>query len=66
MSHNLSIFYSRKPQDGGVVNVRNLTVRERLLRMILGKPQKLTIIVPGGSVEAVDITEIGGAGHEAL
>lgn len=66
MSHSLSIAFSQKPKDGGVVSVQNLTVRERLLRLLLENPQKLTIIVPGNTVESVGITEIGGDGRETV
>lgn len=58
MSHNVSIYYSKHPRDGGVVNVRKVTIREKLLRLLLGRRQKLTIIVPGDSVESVDIEEM--------
>ena len=38
---------------------RRLTVRERLLRILLGSPVKLTVIVPGDSVDEVAIFEKG-------
>ena len=37
--------------------MRNITVRERILRMLLGDPQKLTIIIPGNTVETVAVRE---------
>lgn len=58
MNHNVSITYSKHPRDGGVVNIRKVTIREKLLRLLLGRRQKLTIIVPGDSVESVDIEEM--------
>lgn len=58
MTHKLKISVSKKPQTGGLVCVRNVTVREKVLRWLLGTPQKLTIIVPGNSVQSVDISEI--------
>lgn len=62
MKQHLTVSFSRKPKPGGIVNVRNVTVRERILRLLLGDPQKLTIIVPGNTVETVAIreTEEGG------
>lgn len=62
MRHNLSISFSKKPRDGGVVSVRNLTIRERLLRFLLGEPRKLTIIVPGDSVDTVAVSEVAEGG----
>lgn len=47
MQHTLRISVSRKPQSGGVVAIRNVSVRERLLRFLLGEKRKLTILVPG-------------------
>lgn len=62
MRHKVSISFSQKPRDGGVVSVRNLTVRERLLRFVLGEPRKLTIIVPGNSVDTVAVSEVAEGG----
>ena len=58
MNHNVFITYFKHPKDGGIVNVRKVTIREKLLRLLLGRRQKLTIIVPGDSVESVDIEEM--------
>ena len=57
MTHSLKISISKKPVPGGLINVRNVTVREKVLRWLLGAPQKMTIIVPGNSVESVSIAE---------
>ena len=58
MTHSLKICVSKKPMNGGLINVRNVTLREKVLRWLLGAPQKLTIIVPGNSIESVSIAEI--------
>ncbi len=58
MKHSMSIYCHKKPYSNGVVNIRNVAIRERILRFLLGAPQKLTIIVPGNSVEAVAIQEV--------
>ena len=58
MKQNLSIRFAKKPQPSGILSVRNITLRERIVRLLLGTPQKLTIIVPGNSVESVDIHEV--------
>ena len=58
MTHSLKISVSKKPMNGGLINVRNVTLREKVLRWLLGAPQKLTIIVPGNSIESVNIAEI--------
>jgi len=39
--HNLKISVSKEPKDGGIVSYRNITIRERLLRFLLGEKHKL-------------------------
>ena len=67
MKHNLKISVSKNPQRGGIVSYRNITVRERLLRFLLGDKQRLTILVPGDSVQELAICEFeeGGKKHES-
>ena len=59
MKHTLNIRVSKERANGGIMACRQLTVRERLLRFLLGNPVKLTVIVPGDSVDEVAIHEIG-------
>lgn len=59
MKHSLTISVSKKPVNGGVASCRSVSVREKLLRFLLGAPQKLTVIVPGDSVEELSIREVG-------
>ncbi len=63
MKHNLRISVSKEPQTGGIVSCRNLTVREKLLRFLLGKQERVMVLIPGNTVESLSITEIpeGGA-----
>ena len=58
MKHAINIRVSKEKLNGGVLTCRSITIRERLLRFLLGTPTKLTIIVPGDSVDEVGITEI--------
>lgn len=58
MKHNLSISVSKKPVNRGVLSCRNVSVRERFLRFLLGDKVQLTVLVPGRSVQNVSITEI--------
>ena len=57
MTHTLGIRVEKSTRNAGVATCRNVTIREKLLRKLLGSPIKLTVIVPGDSVEAVEITE---------
>lgn len=66
MKHTLQISVSKKPVNGGAVSVRHVSVRERLMRFLFGDKVKLTVIVPGSTVEELSIREVaeGGPVHE--
>ena len=65
MTLALRITVSKKPKSGGIAAVRNVSVREKLLRLLLGDKTKLTVIVPGDTVDELAIREIkGGSRHE--
>ena len=58
MKHNLKISVSKHPQSGGIVSCRNVTIRERFRRFLLGDKQKMTILVPGDTVQEFSICEV--------
>ena len=62
MKHALQISVSKKPVNSGIAAVRQVSVRERMLRFLFGDKAKLTVIVPGYSVEELAITEIAEGG----
>ncbi len=66
MRHTLQISVSKKSVNGGAVSVRRVSIRERLMRFLFGDTVRLTVIVPGNSVEELSIKEIaeGGLVHE--
>ena len=56
--HSLKLHIARRiPDDPGIVATKNVTLRERLTRLLLGTPRKVMIHVPGDSVKQIDITE---------
>ena len=57
MRHALKIMISKERFNNGVFACRSVTVREKLLRFLLGSPVKLTVLVPGDSVDEVAICE---------
>lgn len=59
MRHTLKIRVSKERANGGILACRRVTVREKLLRFLLGDPVKLTVLVPGDTVDEVAITETG-------
>ena len=66
MKHTLQIRVSKKPVNSGAVSVRSISVRERLVRFLFGEKIRLTVIVPGGTVEELSVREMaeGGLVHE--
>ena len=55
MRHALKIRVSKERMNAGLMTCRQVTVREKLLRFLFGNPVKLTVIVPGDSVDEVAI-----------
>lgn len=66
MKHNLKISVSNEPQTGGVVRCRNVSLREKLLTLLLGRKERMMILIPGNSVAELSIVEMpeGGATNE--
>jgi hypothetical protein len=70
MNHTLRIGISREVPNGdwcpadGIVNCHRVGIRERLLRLLLGRTHWLTILVPGDSVKSLSIVEEGGEADE--
>lgn len=58
MRHKLTIKVSKKRANGGVLACRQVTVREKLLRFLIGSPVKLTVLVLGDTVDEVAIKEV--------
>lgn len=58
MKHAVTISVAKHPKQTGITSVRNLTIRERMLRLLLGKKAHVTVIVPGDSVEELAIKEV--------
>lgn len=58
MEHTVRISLSNRPADGGIVACRHVSVREKLLRVLFGAKTRLTVIVPGDTVEELAICEM--------
>ena len=67
MKHNLSISVAKDYAPSGIVACKKVTVRERLLRWMLGSPMQLMVLVPGNTVNEIAIKEIeGGENNETV
>ena len=58
MKHSMTISVSKRPHPNGVVACRTVKLREKILRFLFGAPCRMTILVPGDSVEEVAIKEV--------
>ena len=63
MKHTLTISVSKKPRSDSIVNFRSISIREKFLRLLFGIPCKMTILVPGDSVEKLSICEVNKEGR---
>ena len=57
MKHKVKISVSDTPQAGGIITCRNVGIRERILRFLLGDKRKITVLVPRESVGEIAICE---------
>lgn len=62
MKHNLKISVSDTPKSGGVVACRKFSLRKKLLDKLFGPIEKVTLIVPGKTVDCISISETGEGG----
>ncbi len=65
MKHSLKVSVSKEPQTAGIVTCRNVTIRERLLRFLFGDKQRVTVLIPGDSVDEIAICEEAKEGGES-
>lgn len=55
--NKLSISVSKQPNKKAALNVKQLTIRERILRNLLGPTRKVMILVPGEQLGEIIITK---------
>lgn len=65
MKHNLRISIRKEPSGNGIAYCRKVSLRERILGMLLGEKKRVTVIVPGDSVECVSIQELPEGGEDS-
>lgn len=66
MTHSLRISVSKDAGAKRLVKCRKIAMREKVLAFLFGGKQRLTILIPGDSVESLSINEIkeGGQANE--
>lgn len=66
MKHSLKTSVSKEPQTGGIVSCKNVTVREKIMKLLFGDKRRVTVLIPGDSVGEIAIcdAEKGGGDNE--
>ncbi len=57
MRHKLKVSVSKEPKTGGIAAVRKVSVRERLLRLLLGEMRRVVVLIPGDKIDEIAISE---------
>ena len=58
MKHKLKISVSNCGSGNDIVACKSITLREKILTKLLGPKHKLMILIPGNTVESIDISEV--------
>ncbi len=58
MQHSVKIRLTGSRDSSDILQCRTLRLRERVLRLLFGGQQRITVLIPGGSVETLDIQEV--------
>lgn len=59
MGDNVKITLSRKPQAGGIIHMKPLCLREKVLRWLFGVEQRILVLAPADQVQEVAIVKGG-------
>lgn len=57
MKHKLKVSVSKEPKTCGIAAVRRVSVRERLLRLLLVEIHRVVVLIPGDKVDEIAISE---------
>ena len=57
MRHKLQVSVSKEPKTAGIAAVRKVSVRERILRFLLGEMHRVVVLIPGDKVDEIAISE---------
>lgn len=57
MRQKLKVSVSKNPQTSGVVTCRSKSIREKILAFLFGDKKRITILIPGDSVDELAISE---------
>lgn len=55
--HKLRINITKDPVEDSLVSARSVTIRERVLARLLGRKQRVTVLIPGQQIGSLEIIE---------
>ncbi len=58
MMHNLKVSVGKNAKTSGLVSLKKISIREKILRLLLGEKTKVTVLVPGESIKELEITNV--------
>ncbi|MGV3103846.1 hypothetical protein [Rothia sp. 32237D007AR] len=56
-THRLKVSLTKSAPDDALLSTKRLTLRERILTVLLGPKQDLTVLIPGNQVKTVEIVQ---------
>lgn len=57
MKQKLKISVSKHPQPNSVMSCKEITIREKILRLLFGEKEQILIMIPGNNVSEVVISK---------
>lgn len=61
MKQRIGIKLSRKPQPECVISCKQIKIRERIMRALLGEQKQILIMIPGNNVSEIMISKASNA-----
>jgi aspartate carbamoyltransferase regulatory subunit len=58
MKHQVQVSVSKSPSDGGIIACRVIPIKNRFLRKLIGDVDRMTVIIPGDTVNDITIREV--------
>jgi len=64
MQHTMKISIAKDTGSNGIVRCQKVSLRDRVLKRLLGNSDKVMVIVPGNSVKTLAIQEVPEKGDD--
>lgn len=58
MEHSVKISVSKSPSKDGIIACKVVPIKNRFLRKLLGDVDRMTVLIPGDTVQDITICEV--------